>query len=72
MAVLLVIVSTNGTMDYNLLACDIFTGKFGAAKAGSNGTGLTKLGFSGEVSIVDGTGDALVKFGYLDDDFYFN
>ena len=70
-ALLLVVVSTKGTMSINSLSCDVFTGKFGTTNS-ANGVGTTKLAFGGEVNIVTGSADAIVKFRYSDDDFYNN
>jgi len=71
MTLLIVVISANGTMSPNSLSCDVFTGKFGTTNS-ANGVGTTKLAFGGEVNIVNGSADALVKFRYSDDDFYNN
>lgn len=71
LAVLFTMIYANGTMNINSLACDVFTGKFGTTNS-ADGTGTTKLAFGGNVSIADGSADAIVKFQYSDDDFYNN
>jgi hypothetical protein len=71
LALLLAVISAKGSLSINSFSCDVFTGKFGTTNS-TNGVGTTKLSFGGEVNIVNGSADALIKFRYSDDDYYNN
>jgi hypothetical protein len=69
---MLIAVAADGTLSYNTTDCDVLTGKFGAARNRTDGSDANHRSFKGEVSISEGGGDAIVKVGYYDGDFYNN
>lgn len=56
-------------LDFNSVDCNKFLGKFGTAN-NADGSGASKIAFSGDAAFVGATSDVKVNLRYSDVDFY--